>query len=696
MVHFNYINRKESHTTSRREIYSEENGFIEKWNKEEDRHIQWENNIVSFHSILFSKEGGYKLLRTEELFNRLKIAKDGSLLVNNERALIVSLCAFGTLRQDLIRNLGYERMKGFLIRYGWELGVNDAFHILKQNLSSMTEMVRKGPTLHSMRGSVGIEITHLEMDTDPSGQKTSLHMAGVWKNSYEAVEHLRRNGSTGEGVCHTLVGYVSGYLSKICNQEVFAKETSCIGKGDSQCSWVAKTSDQWDHTLHNELAYYRQTPIVEELAITYEQLLEERNHLQTAATIQKQLTKELINGANLPSIAKMIHQTTKLPIVFEDTCQQIITSAGVQDVQLKLLQQEDGVVQLNETNLNQVQQSFSDLGSHITLFDCKTHQRMTAPIFLRGRIHGYCSFLYFNEKRMDESRISFEQMMIERIADVASFYLLNKKTELETTQRVKGYFLEEMLNEKFTTKNEILQQGHLINVDLDEPYYIFVLKYETSYEKEAEYLFFLESLTEEINEFAKKKQMDFLVGQYRSNPVLFVKGKRFNEQQIEKVCWELHTHLTNTFDHVTFYFGVSLKAFDILKTKKHYEEAKQALRMTTIHSQVVTFQSLGVVGVLINNENAAALRGTAKTYLGSLYGSKDERGRELLRTLYMFIYYGGNLEQTAKNLTISISGLRYRIQRIEETLGRDLRNPITNYQIFLILQALIILGELVI
>ena len=42
------------------------------------------------------------------------------------RSLIVDVYAFGSFRKDLIHNIGLERTKGFMFRYGWNMGMQDA------------------------------------------------------------------------------------------------------------------------------------------------------------------------------------------------------------------------------------------------------------------------------------------------------------------------------------------------------------------------------------------------------------------------------------------------------------------------------------------------------------------------------------------------------------------------------------------
>ena len=41
----------------------------------------------------------------------------------DDRQMVTFLGCIGILRHQLARNIGIERIKGFLIRFGWEMGV---------------------------------------------------------------------------------------------------------------------------------------------------------------------------------------------------------------------------------------------------------------------------------------------------------------------------------------------------------------------------------------------------------------------------------------------------------------------------------------------------------------------------------------------------------------------------------------------
>ena len=93
-----------------------------------------------------------------------RLKKNGSLFIEDDRSILISISAFGTLRRNLIENIGLERMKGFLIRYGWELGQEDARKAKKKDFTTIKEAVDFGPIIHRMRGHAEIGITKLETE----------------------------------------------------------------------------------------------------------------------------------------------------------------------------------------------------------------------------------------------------------------------------------------------------------------------------------------------------------------------------------------------------------------------------------------------------------------------------------------------------------------------------------------------------
>src|SRR3954454_659975 len=80
------------------------------------------------------------------------------------RSIIVDVHAFGSFRKDLIRNIGLDRTKGFLFRYGWNMGVQDAKKCKRnEKYDTLEELIEFGPTMHSMKGYVESKTLQLEV-----------------------------------------------------------------------------------------------------------------------------------------------------------------------------------------------------------------------------------------------------------------------------------------------------------------------------------------------------------------------------------------------------------------------------------------------------------------------------------------------------------------------------------------------------
>jgi len=67
---------------------------------------------------------------------------------------------------------------------------------------------------------------------------------------------------------------------------------------------------------------------------------------------------------------------------------------------------------------------------------------------------------------------------------------------------------------------------------------------------------------------------------------------------------------------------------------------------------------------------------------------------ELTKTLYYYLENGSNVHKTARAMNFSISGLRYRLGRLNELLQADINTPYIKHEIYLALQSLIVLGVL--
>ena len=165
--------------------------------------------------------------------------RHGHEIAIEDRKIITSSSALGIRRHQLAKNIGIERIKGFLFHYGWEMGVNDAKEALKKDLS-IDDLIKDGSIQHIENGHIrGIQ-HECTFELDHQNKIKSFYSTGTWMDSYEAIEHVKRLGVSKTQVCHTQIGYASGFMSTIFGETLLAKELTCAGKGEAECRWVIK------------------------------------------------------------------------------------------------------------------------------------------------------------------------------------------------------------------------------------------------------------------------------------------------------------------------------------------------------------------------------------------------------------------------------------------------------------------------
>jgi sugar diacid utilization regulator/predicted hydrocarbon binding protein len=607
----------------------------------------------------------------------------------NERKILASASAFGILRQQLVEYIGIDRIKGFMFHFGWGMGVADAKEAMKTD-SSLEYLIKQGPIFHITNGHISGMNHNCEVKLDEQQNIVSIHGKGIWIDSYEAAQHVKLHGISKVPVCHTLTGYASGYMSTISGQSLLAKEITCVGKGDAACSWEVKPQKDWESGQHDDLDSYNEIPIVKELEYTYEQLLEQQNFVTRLASFQKKLTEEVSDGSNLQEIANLVYDIVKIPIMIEDIDHRMITFSGLSEAKyLELKTDMETYIQENASKDLFQRKEKQKLPFRKKTIKTTIQKRLITPILVQKELVGYCEFIYEDlEKESHQDDILF----LDRLTNAASLILLNEKTSFESFERMKGNFLEQILEAQLP-ESEIIKRGKYTGLDLGLPYYITVMEYKRTESTIEEEFLLQEQIFETTFHYFNEKKHNVLVGQRDGNMILFITNETVKNTAINHLIIEFHDYMMQKYPKGQFKFGISNLGEDITKASKNFEEATIALRLT-IGKEIVPFKSLGIVGVLINSKNMSGIKMIAEQELGPLYNTSDLKTVELLKTLYIFLLNGGKLEQTMSDLALSMSGLRHRIKKIESLLEKDLRDPKETHQLILIIKSLIAIGEL--
>ncbi len=606
--------------------------------------------------------------------------------MNSQPMILIPSSAFGALRRELIDTLGIQRAKGFLLRYGWDCGVSDGLHVKVRKWENPADIVLYGPEMHTANGHAQVKHTHCEVDFI----KGTLHFEGDWINSNEAEEHIKLFGYSTEPVCHSLVGYASGYLSTIMEKQVIARETECVAMGAERCHWVCKTVEEWDEDpfIEKERHYYKSDRINDELIETYEKLRLERDSLSKTYDVHLKLFKEVIYETGLQSVANVLYETMKLPILIETlNCEPRVFS-GISPEEAKRYGNEfkQWIIEQQGKNGNEKKEINQTLFIEVT----PAHTRLVAPVYFRQNIYGYCSFL-IEESAVNEA----EKMVLGQVAFACSLHLLNERTRFNTEQRLRGSFLGDILSKRIP-KSEIVNRAHYIDFELNSSYFMVTIDRRFEEPSMKEEIEFNDQFMNEIYKFLQRLQVQGLLGQKSGNVIILISESSLLKNHLikENFCKKLYDYYSNRYPQFVFKMGISSTYASIEDASQAHDESMAALKVPHHDQNLIFFDSLGIIGMLLQTKNLETIEKFAYKILGNLIEEDKHKNMELTKTLYHYLENGSNVHKTARAMNFSISGLRYRLGRLNEILQMDLNTPYNRHEIYLALQSLIVLGEL--
>jgi len=610
----------------------------------------------------------------------------GDHYLQEKRMILSSTDAWGVLRKDLIDTLGVQRAKRFLLRYGWNCGKHEA-RMLKDMIEweSDIDWVVAGSQMHQIGGRVFSypEEFHVDM------KKGTFNVTGYWIDSYEAKQHLQHYPLYHEPICYFLMGYGGGYNSECLGKKVIFKETHCVGKGDKQCRYVAKTVDEWGTEIADELINYEEQDIADELDIVYRQVEKQSEIHHIGTSITKKLTSALLQGKGMDVFAELLANELKTPVFIHNQYVDYIAHSvheGYSD------EEKPDELKMIEAFIEK--QCHNRSLTQTEAFELETHQHiLISPIIIQNDVYGYISI--FREGRsFGDAEIDF----LERAASICAVKMLNERTAIQTEESMKGDLLEELFKGEIDPAN-IIKRFSYFGYNINQPQYVLVIDFQdtevfTHDENKTQ------STVKNIMDYFNREEMHYntnfvkLVKYNRAAiliPTEYLEKKKTTIKQFAQVCYEM-VNLNN--EKNPYYIGVSKLCKDVGQYGKKFKEAKKAIDMAKAKNRVMNAANYGVVHaeelghimILMDARQPEELLEYAHEFLSNLKAYDEKNSSELLRTLYYYIENECNLHKTAREMNVSISGMRYRINRIEELIEIDLSKASSKFEIQLSLQ----------
>lgn len=190
-------------------------------------------------------------MRVKDLHHQQLLELDpegGVIRFAGQRALLLDAVAMGLLRQYLVENFGLTAARAVLTQFGFAHGWRMAAAMEKEfRWDNNAEWRLAGSHLYTLEGL---------FRTEPGGDDPLAKNGAMLLASYEAEQHLLHFGRSDSGVCWTICGLMSGYVSHTAGKEIYVLEDRCLGQGDAACRLLGRTREEWADERAEELVFF--------------------------------------------------------------------------------------------------------------------------------------------------------------------------------------------------------------------------------------------------------------------------------------------------------------------------------------------------------------------------------------------------------------------------------------------------------
>ncbi|MCM3729148.1 helix-turn-helix domain-containing protein [Neobacillus cucumis] len=571
---------------------------------------------------------------------------------------IVMTRAIAHLRNEILNTVDDEKARELMFNYGYELGKTEAM-LMKEKYFNIKELINQGPICHCKKGHFTGSIFEGYIELYGDDTIKTIQGTGTWQQSFEAMEHLKQFGQSDKPVCDILIGFASGYLSTVCQFKVNVVEKTCVGKGDENCTWdiytvqplVAKSSN--DHT-------------------------QEKNFdLIELSNIQNKLIQSITDGASIEEVLQQAFLAFDRKFVIEDIFFNVAHCIGLDKDEKNLIQQD--MYNYDQQQRQQLGANFFEqrqqLAFNKKVITLDHHTRLCNTIVIQNKVVAYLSIISVQKNQFTSN----DYLILTQFTNVVSILLLANQIKTNSSEMNENRFTHNLINKKHTSYNEILSKSRFFNIDVNEKYTIAILRWNKN----------ISPIQQEIEHYLQKQLSKYriLITNKELETITIIFHRLNNEEEVGLILKHLYQVVCKQFPKHPLQIGYSNIGHSINEANSHYHEASLALFSNSKNS-IAAFQNISILSIFLNESNSNHIIQISKHKFAPILTLKEQKSKELLQTLYVYLNNNLKIETTMRILNISKSGLLYRLDNIKNYLETDLKDPNENFQYLLLLKAI--------
>jgi PucR family transcriptional regulator, purine catabolism regulatory protein len=407
-----------------------------------------------------------------------------------------------------------------------------------------------------------------------------------------------------------------------------------------------------------------------------ESLLQDQNAaLRQLVAIHDRLGALVLQGADVTAITRMMADLVGRRVLLLDALLQVVTMA-VPGRQASTLEEpagfnwapREGYVRAVLATLARERRPLrvppmADLG---VAASC-----VLAPVAVGDAILGYLAILAEGDTAGGED---LDLQIVQHAATVYALSMMRERMSAEVTRQLKDELFEGLLLGRAQDEQVARERALRLGFNPRLTYRLVVLAAQDAAQGDdlgPESIAQRRRLLESLAELCVRGAPESLVT-LREDELVVLVAEPADARELGRMALEQASALLPAWRVTAGVGGVCDSAGAISRSYAQARRARETAERFGSHGDVVAFEDLGVYRLLFHVSDPAELRAFLDQVLGSLLEYDQRHSSDFLHTLRTFLAHNGNVQATARELSLHVNSVTYRLQRIEAITGLDL------------------------
>jgi len=299
-----------------------------------------------------------------------------------------------------------------------------------------------------------------------------------------------------------------------------------------------------------------------------------------------------------------------------------------------------------------------------------------APVSVGEAILGYLAILEEHEEAPAED---VDLQVVQHAATVYALAMMRERMASEVAQQLRDELFEGLLHGRAQDEQVALERAVRLGYDPARQYRVLVLVADdpaSRGEQRPESLTRRKHLLDGLAEIFKRRAPGSIGMARRDDlvvlvPEVEVDGAR-RPVEMGRIAVQQAQALVPNWQVTVGLGDVCQAASEIARSHEQARRAVDTARRFGRRGDVVRFEELGLYRLLFHVKDPGELRGFVDQVLGRLLAYDLRHQAHLVLTLSTFLAHNGNLQATARELSLHVNSVAYRLQRIQAIAELDL------------------------